>query len=206
MFEMFLKDTAFVQRIAKIMKGQSAVIFKMFMKDPQKFAEELGKLGVQGRKEFREAIDKAREKYEIFTEPGKALEKAVNKATTKVQKEAEAKAKATMKGDSDQSSLSSSWLVHGLWEPVSPLGGSGDLTITTKTGDSYTYPGVPKAVWEAMKLATGRNGSGAGSVFWTMFLHSFKKSTFGQLHARVFKLAGVKSMSPTKLAKLLGGK
>lgn len=54
-----------------------------------------------------------------------------------------------------------------------------------------------------MKQAQGQNGSGAGSVFWSMFLHSFKGSVFGQMQARVFKLAGVKSMSPNDLKKLL---
>lgn len=142
MAELFLKDVKFVQTIARILKHNPSSLFKKFFKEPTEFAKDLGKLGPKGRKEFREEIDKAREAYEYIKEP----EKAFNKALTSVQKKAEQKAKVIMKGDDDQSSLSSSWLIHGLYSPVSIVGTSGDLTITTKTGDSYTYPGVPKIV------------------------------------------------------------
>lgn len=115
--------------------------------------------------------------------------------------------KAQQQGDMTKqfAMLSSSWIASGTWDP-SMTGDVGDLTITLlKTGDSYTYPGVSIKVWEAMKRAKGKNGGGAGSVFWAMYLRKFKGSTYGRLQAKVFKLAGIKSMSPDSLKKLLRG-
>lgn len=43
-------------------------------------------------------------------------------------------------------------------------------------------------------MAKGRNGGGAGSVFWAMYLRGFKKSTFGQFMNRLRKLSGVKGI------------
>lgn len=206
LFEVFLKDVSFVNAIAKILKGHPASVFKLFMTDPTKFAEKLGEMGAHGRKQFREEIRKAREKYpNIISNATNPLKSEITTQLTKTQAQAKEKAKEIIQGGGDEAPLSSSWLSYGVWNPVSPIGVSGDLTLTVKTGNSYTYPGVPRAVWDAMKLAKGKNGSGAGSVFWNMFLHSFKGSAFGQMQARVFKLAGVKSMSPTQLAKILKG-
>lgn len=91
----------------------------------------------------------------------------------------------------DFSFLSSSWMISGEWEG-NPLFQVGELTITTTQGKSYTYPSVPLMVWEAMKKAKGRNGSGAGSVFWNLYLHSYKQSASKQKIALAFKIAGVK--------------
>lgn len=84
--------------------------------------------------------------------------------------------------------LSSSWLVSGEYEQIGVLG-VGDLEITTKQGKSYIYPAVPRKVWDAMKSAKGKYGSGAGKVFWETYLRSYKKSTKKQTIAKAFKLA-----------------
>ena len=66
--------------------------------------------------------------------------------------------------------LSSSWIISGAWS-----GGYGNkrgiLTLDFKGAKhSYTYFNVSIEVWEAMKAARGRNGTGAGSVFWKKYL------------------------------------
>lgn len=65
----------------------------------------------------------------------------------------------------DNAILSSSWLVAGSYSKSINA-----LEITTYQGRSYVYPGVSPEVWKQMKLARGRNGSGAGSVFWYLYL------------------------------------
>lgn len=65
----------------------------------------------------------------------------------------------------DNAVLSSSWLVAGSYSKSRH-----SLEITTIKGKSYVYPAVPIDVWAAMKAAKGKNGTGAGSAFWHMFL------------------------------------
>lgn len=83
--------------------------------------------------------------------------------------------------------LSSSWLLSGSFNP-DPSGQAGELTITTKQGRSYPYPGVSTRTWEAMKKATGSHGTGAGSVFWVMYLHHWRGSaTRKWMKARIYQ-------------------
>jgi hypothetical protein len=93
--------------------------------------------------------------------------------------------------EDDHSPLSSSWLTYGVYENISPDGRSGNLTLTTKTGRSYTYFSVSRQIWEAMKQAKGKNGSGAGTIFWALYLRKYRKSASLQKQALAFKLAGI---------------
>lgn len=112
-------------------------------------------------------------------------------------------AEETRQGGIDASALSSSWLTWGEYEPMSPDGTTGNLTLTTKTGRSYTYFSVSQRIWEAMKSAKGRNGTGAGSVFWKMYLNGYFASPSMQKMALAFKLAGIK---PSKNDIKMGAK
>lgn len=133
-----------------------------------------------------------RKLWETFVNTPEEFANKLSKIPKQARKEfSEAVEKATKKQTETQT-LSSSWIKKGTWTPVG-LGVSGDLTIWTVKGKhGYTYPGVDYAVWTAMKKAKGRNGGGAGSVFWAMYLRQFKSSTFGQFLKRMQKLTGVK--------------
>ncbi len=86
--------------------------------------------------------------------------------------------------------LKSSWMLSGIWEPYAQ-GQVGNLSLTLKSGKSYTYPGVPLTVWEAMKRAPGGYNKGAGTQFWALYLRG-QKTTMGYNQvALAFKLAGV---------------
>lgn len=135
------------------------------------------------RKLFEDFIKKPEQFAKKLGSMGKAQRKAFSEALG----EANNKAQETK-------NLSSSWIRRGSWNPISS-GSSGELTIWTKKGKiGYTYPGVEYKVWIAMKNAKGKNGSGAGSVFWAMYLRQFKNSSFGQFLKRVQKLSGIKGL------------
>lgn len=132
--------------------------------------------------------------YEDFIKtPQKFAEKLGKMSRVQRQRFSEALGEAQTKAQ-ESKKLSSSWIKRGEWTPVGS-GSSGDLTIWTVKGKiGYTYPGVDYRIWTAMKSAKGKNGSGAGSVFWTMYLRSFKSSSFGQFLKRVQKLSGIKGI------------
>lgn len=147
-----------LKQISRVLRTSPRKIFEDFVKQPQQFAEKLGKMPAAQRKRFSEAL-------------GNALPKTA-----------------------ETTSLSSSWITKGHWSPVG-VGTSGDLTIWTKNGKvGYTYPGVDYKIWSAMKSAKGQNGSGAGSVFWALYLRQFKKSTFGQFMKKLQRLSGIKGI------------
>lgn len=71
--------------------------------------------------------------------------------------------------------LSSSWIVKGHYKSY-PNSTIGNLTIWIKNkfgSKPYTYPNVDKTIWFKMQEAKGQNGTGAGSVFWKYFLHTW---------------------------------
>jgi len=77
--------------------------------------------------------------------------------------------------------LSSSWLKRGHYIPNGPA--TGTLTIMVNSDKTpgkwygpYTYNQVRIETWEAMTQARGKNGTGAGSVFWKDFLHHWMPS------------------------------
>ncbi|UZQ30847.1 MAG: hypothetical protein OHM56_04905 [Spiroplasma phoeniceum] len=86
--------------------------------------------------------------------------------------------------ESNWTILSSSWCKKGLFQITNKQKLIGNLTILIQSDNdkqrrwygSYTYPKVHIQVWQAMKSATGKNGSGAGSVFWNMWLHVWLRS------------------------------
>lgn len=127
-------------QIAKLLNTSPQVLLNEILLEPEKVSIRLGQLGVEGRKELRQAI-----------------------------------AEEQQASGTDASPLSSSWLIAGVFQSATPMGLAGNLTLTMKNGKSYTYPSVDRATWEAMKGATGQNGSGAGSVFWTFYLGSAKQ-------------------------------
>lgn len=106
--------------------------------------------------------------------------------------------------------LSSSWIQSGEYKLTSL--GVGELTISViATGKAYTYPGVVPQVWEAMKGAKGKNGSGAGSVFWALYLRGYRTSYYGRQIATMRELLGSKlndvlSSKAKKVVNLLPGK
>ena len=78
--------------------------------------------------------------------------------------------KRNRKSPYDFSMLSSSWLISGAYN-AGYGENRGILTLDfVNAKHSYTYFNIPREVWEAMKAAKGRNGNGAGSVFWNMYL------------------------------------
>lgn len=105
--------------------------------------------------------------------------------------------------------LSSSWIQSGEYKLTSL--GVGELTISViSTGKAYTYPGVVPQVWEAMKGAKGKNGSGAGSVFWALYLRGYRTSYYGRQIATMRELLGSKlndvlSSKANKVVNLLPG-
>lgn len=124
----------------------------------------------------------------ILTAPGKVTED-LSKLTTEQRRVLGNAIEASARQEgSDAQSLSSSWITFGVYEPVG-LGTSGFLTITTVQGKSYTYPGVSLFTWQEMKAAKGRDGSGAGTVFWATYLRGFKGSVGGIQTSAVFQTA-----------------
>lgn len=135
-----------------------------------------------------------RKLFKLFVDTPELFAKKLGKLSREQRKAISENIEKKVKGSTETANLSSSWIKKGRWSPTG-LGSVGDLTIWTKKGKhGYTYPGVEKLVWDAMKKAKGRNGGGAGSVFWTMYLRAFKNSTFGQFLKRMKYLSGVKGI------------
>lgn len=104
--------------------------------------------------------------------------------------------------------LSSGWIVSGHWVPNDDnnVVENGALTITTKTGGTYTYYQVPIRTWALMKLARGKNGSGAGTEFWRGYLHRYQSRIKTlqlkeiKQQALAFKKQGIPNYDPNLLA------
>lgn len=83
----------------------------------------------------------------------------------------------------DKALLSSSWCYKGVWQSFVKQDNYWSLFLTTKIedkdgnfkrlGKTYTYHNFPPSVWCLMKQALGREGTGAGSVFWDSYLRGF---------------------------------
>lgn len=86
--------------------------------------------------------------------------------------------------------LSSSWLVFAVYTPLTETNGT--IKITTIEGSSYDFPTpIRKKTWDDMKAAKGRNGTGAGKVFWDQYWHAIKRGTAKQGQAVIFKILGI---------------
>ncbi|WP_339047720.1 hypothetical protein [Spiroplasma endosymbiont of Colias croceus] len=80
--------------------------------------------------------------------------------------------------------LSSSWFKKGLFYKSNQSLKFGVLQGLFQSDTSknkrwygvYTYPNVPEETWNLMKAAKGKNGNGAGTIFWRYFLRGFLPS------------------------------
>lgn len=102
--------------------------------------------------------------------------------------------------------MSSSWIQRGLYNRISNTN-NGIMTIFIRSDKDkkkrlygpYIYPLIPIEVWTAMVRAKGKNGTGAGTVFWRMWLrkwlksylrdHTYKKlqAKYGTLNSQTYK-------------------
>lgn len=82
--------------------------------------------------------------------------------------------------------LSSSWLKKGKLTITNKSSLYGVLTIMINSDKNpkwygpYTYPLISIKTWELMKEQKGKNGSGAGTIFWRYFLDVYYPSQFRQ--------------------------
>lgn len=178
----------------KGIKGVSRSVLSSFEKEFKNIRKQLPQLkGTdQQIKQAKQTLAKVFETDELnafrqlLGSPGTFAEK-LGKLSPKERKQvSEDIAAAT--GGIEESSLSSSWLISGIYEETGI--GVGSLTLTTKQGKSYDYPNVSVLVWEQMKAAKGSNGSGAGSVFWALYLRKYNSSRTRARTSIAFRLAG----------------
>lgn len=132
---------------------------KTLFQSPDKLAEELGKLSPVELGKLSEAVAKARQ-------------------------DSGYKDKET---GAESQALSSSWLIYGVYTPIND--NTGTITITTIQGKDYFFPKPIKySTWERMKYAQGRNGSGAGQIFWDEYWFKLKGKQPKPGVATLFKL------------------
>ena len=85
----------------------------------------------------------------------------------------------------DRANLSSSWLLYGTWQAFVGQDNywEGIVTLTPyyegksgkkKPRPSFTIQAFPLTIWCLMKQALGRDGTGAGSVYWNTYLRGLK--------------------------------
>lgn len=84
-------------------------------------------------------------------------------------------------------SLSSSWIKKGQFlQKANSINGTMILWIQSDKDPKhrwygpYVYPHIDKQLWLLMKEAKGKNGTGAGSIMWKYFLHSWFPSAIRQ--------------------------
>ena len=155
-----IMDTPKAQLIKTLTEitGEKSII-KKFMSNPDLVAEDLKKLTPIELARLSEAIAKSR------------IENGFKDKDT---------------GTNGQA-LSSSWLIYGVYTPLNSK--QGTITITTIQGKSYFFPKPLKlSTWERMKYAQGRNGTGAGQIFWDEYWHKLKGSQPSIGTATIFKL------------------
>lgn len=164
-----------IKKLAEISTGGDIPsILKKLINQPDLLAKELSSLNPQELAKLSEAIAKAR--FESGTQDG----------TTGTQSQA----------------LSSSWLIFGIYTPISE--NQGLIQITTIQGKSYSFPKPLKlATWERMKMAQGRNGTGAGQIFHDEYWSKIRKSQVPKPGvATVFKLLELRKKQANKVVRL----
>lgn len=129
----------------------------------------------------------------FFNSPDKLAEEITKLSPVELGQLSEAIAKARLtqgyedkKTGAESRALSSSWLIHGVYTPINEK--EGVITITTIQGKDYFFPKPIKySTWERMKYAQGRNGSGAGQIFWDEYWFKLKGKQPKGTMAKVFK-------------------
>lgn len=177
----------------KAVKGITRAGLRAFTRDLGNIRKQLPQLKGTDKqiKDAKTALAKALGSNEtdafrkLLSEPQR-LSENLGKMTSQERKDlGETIADAT--GGIEESSLHSSWLISGIYEETGF--GVGTLTLTTKQGKSYDYPNVASMVWEQMKSAKGSNGSGAGSVFWVLYLRKYNRTRTRARTSIAFRLA-----------------
>lgn len=189
----------FARVVSAIKKGQQTLnSMKKYLKyvDPNELISMLKKMPKQMLNQF---ISNKKTKLELDLENAKEFTKWAQQQNKTVQKDFKEMWNDYLNGDGGEFViLSSSWIKTGQYKSTTE--GIGTLTINIqRDGDSklygpYTYPVVPLRVWALMKQAKGKNGSGAGSVFWKLYLHGFIKSGIrAYAYKQLFKIAKVQA-------------
>ena len=203
-----LKHFKIFNQIARILRiPQSKELLRLLFAEPQKVGELLGNLSGSQVDSINVVLDKVKKTTTITSPSTKRVNDVLGdlKNETAKRKVVSQDLIVAARKQREDRILSSSWIVWGRWEP-DPTGTVGDLTIETKKGSQYTYPSVPYITWTAMKKARGKNGSGAGSVFWALYLRARKVSTYHFKVSRVFEMAGVRvpQTNPIEFLKTRG--
>lgn len=130
----------------------------------------------------------------IINSPGDLAKSLANLSPQDLTKLSEAIAQARKESGTideqtgtEAQALSSSWLIYGEYTPIDKK--TGKITITTIQGKSYSFPQPIKySTWERMKWAQGRNGTGAGQIFWDEYWHKIRGTAPKPGVATLFKL------------------
>lgn len=112
------------------------------------------------------------------------VSKFAEKGTNKEDKESLNKDNSLGQDNQGWTILSSSWFKKGLFTKTSKTLKSGLLTSLFQSDTSknkrwygpYTYPSFPEEIWLLMTQQRGKNGAGAGSIFWKYWLRSWLPS------------------------------
>lgn len=215
-FEIFteIKTAAQVARIFKMGKGALANL----VKKPRAFASKLASLPRAQANRVRQLLKldttlagvlerynidptklsaKALDVYKSFKEKPKELAQKLSQLSQKERKEVSQELQKAHKVEVAR--LSSSWLAKGEWRPTNGSGQVGELILWTKNGNTgYAYPGVSYETWLQMKAAKGRNGGGAGTVFWAKYLRGYKSTTTYKILKQSQKYTNIKGIKKGK--------
>ena len=178
-------DLVALLKLSKLLKLRGATLKRLITNGSEVLTKKINNLSNIQKKLFSQlALDLVSDPKEVASKLGK-----LGKSGRKLFSET---TQSISSNKNETKALSSSWIRKGNF--VSTSIGVGELTITTKKGGkNYTYPGVPYKVWFAMKKATGKNGSGAGSVFWALYLRGYANSYIGQFLSKIGKITGIKT-------------
>lgn len=133
------------------------------------------------------SILKPSELTELKTQLDKLIFKPINKINNLFKDNDNKESESNDEDNKDDKGwviLSSSWFKKGLFYKsnqslkVGVLQGlfQSDTSKNKRWYGVYTYPNVPEETWNLMKIQKGKNGTGAGTIFWKYFLRGFLPS------------------------------